>query len=204
MSCRTDCTLIVRIGLQPKAGEIMFWIGLFLVAGGTYTAVNKGLDSPVGIGLLAILPIAFVLSYPLMATLWVNEQVGIDGVIVDSFQFFSGVDTPSEVVVDCPNSNPPGENYSFGKAFISITVSLFAFLLLMICGALLLIAGLSIPIGILLSFGGGLLAMFSRESPKDNLALIMGLKALLAGTGLVIIIGLSFRLIHILSEAAYC
>lgn len=179
----------------------MFWLGLLLVTGGAYTAINKGLDSPIGIGLLAIIPLAYILAFPIMGIMWVNEQTGIDAAIVRSFQFLSGVDRPSEVVVECvPSAEYPGLGYSI----LSLLVYLTGLLLMAADAILMLVAIIGLPFGILLTSSGGLWTLITRNPAQDNLVLTKGFQMLLAGVASVITIGLSFRLIHYVTGLLVC
>lgn len=182
----------------------MFWLGLLFVAGGTYTAVNRGLDSPIGIGILAMLPLALILSVPFVALNWVNQQVGIDDLMFNSYMTLAGVDTPSDIVVECQAEQAQIEDFNWGEFFLSITVYLISLAILLVNLVLFLVATVGLPCGLVMSFGGGVWALITRGPPVDNIVLINGLMLLAAGTAATIVTGLSFRLIHYMTGTLIC
>lgn len=162
----------------------MFWVAAFLVVGGVYTFVNSDLFM---LMLFAVVP-AILLGFILMGAMWVNDRTGVSSMMVGSWQYLSGVDTPGEIVAECPEDS--NANFFLGMAIILIM--LVVAIANVVIGATAIIG---IPLGVLMTIVGGLHALATQSS--DMIA--RGLGVLTVGLGAVVASGLVMRLINVVT-----
>lgn len=160
----------------------MLFLGLLLLGGVAYRLVERMLPA-VAVGLI-LFPV-------LLAAFWFNDRTGVEDLVVHSWQLLSGVDTPGEIVVDCPTRTDSTRE----EALVGLLVSLLGLALALGNVFVALVALIGIPVGLVGSVVGGIHALITRRSTWLSPALSI----LLAGIGAVVVAGLVMRLMHWLS-----
>jgi len=157
----------------------MFFLGLLLVGGVTYNAVERAAPW---------IALAVILTIPMMGVMWVNDILGFDSFINESWQALSGVDTPNDVVPECPaGSQTTGW----------VLLLLFLPLLNAIPG---LVAIVGLPLGAVWAVAGGLRYLFD----KDEEWLKSGVGVFTLGLAGVVVAGLIMRITHALYLGVGC
>ncbi len=159
----------------------MFFLIFLLVAGVTYSAVEK-----VAPTILAWIALSVILMYPLMWLMWVSNTLGFESFLVNSWQSLSGVSSPGDIVPECAS----------GPTLWALV--LWVLPVLNAVPGFVAIFGL--PIGAIWSFVGGLRYLLDRNSDwlKSGIGVF--------GLGLlgVVLAGLVMRLTHFLYSTLGC
>lgn len=168
--------------VRPRAKGIMFWILAFLAAGSSYLLVSR---------LAPVVALALVGGPVLLGVLWINDHTGVSAMLVGSWQFLSGVDTPGDIVASCPSGASASDSLGVW-ALPLILVGLGLALLNLMLGLAVMFM---LPFGVLKGIGAGARSLWT--SNVDGLE--SGLRTLAIGLGLVIASGLIMRLMHFTS-----
>lgn len=166
-------------GLALEA--LMFWLALGLVSGGAYLAVGR-------FGLL--IAGSVLLAPAILFIAYVDQAVGILPLVIGSLEKIVGVSDLNQAIPDCP---PASVEHSMGFLLFSLAVSVLllgvAFLLVFVfLGALV-----ALPVGAASAVGGAVWTLATR----DRTALAFGLAGLAVGAGLVLVGGLTLRLMAV-------
>jgi len=159
----------------------MFFLILLVFAGAAYNAVYRSNFVQTWI---AVTIVAF---FPAMILLWVSDTLGISTFITSSWQFLSGVQTPGDIVPECP----------FGQQTGWVIPLLLLSLINVVPGGAAIVC---LPIGIAWTVVGGV-----RYLAKKEIAWMRsGIKVVCIGLIGLITAGLIMRLIHGLYSSYGC
>lgn len=158
----------------------MFFLLAFLIAGGSYYALER-----IAPGLLIALVVGVFIVTPLM---WFSAGTGIDGFIISSWQWLSGVGDPNGVFGECL----AGQSRN---AWV-----LFVFILTILNAAPGVIAVFGIPISVLVVAAG----VIQYVAAHKNDWFEMGLWGLTVSLGALILAGVIMRVIHYMSINTAC
>lgn len=176
----------------------MGWILLFVVAGGSYMAVN----SYVFPMLLLAFALGVVVFYILTAVQWVDNHSGVSTFMVKSFQTLSGVDTPGQVVQDNQCHFGTGAlNFDLFGFLATMVLSLVVIGLAVVNAVPGIVAMVTLPVALAVLLVGCISTIISVGEEKKILA--GGLALLTFGCGAVIVAGLMMRMIHALSGVCF-
>ncbi|HVS58434.1 MAG TPA: hypothetical protein VHD60_01695 [Candidatus Saccharimonadales bacterium] len=177
----------------------MFLLSILTVGGLTFVAVTRpwsttsgagsGEGAGIVVGVIALLIPLFLISF---FVLWLDDTTGISRMIEDSFKFFSGVNSPSDVVAGGKICS--GTGVAKGLFFLLLTVVLL--LSNFIFG---LVGVVGIPFGIIGCLVGAVYSFFSGEVKS----LVWGLAGFLIPLASIILAGLNMRAVHALSGALW-
>ncbi len=181
----------------------MFWIVLLLVTGGTYTAVNRGLDSPAGMALLALIPIGLILWVPIQGILWFNETTGVTAFLEESWLSISGNESMLDIMKECPEY-PSAEEFDMGKGLLTIILLLVSLVLLLVSGVFAAISAVGLPAGIIMTAGSALWVLFTKPSLREANPLTASLMVLMAAAASIVITGLLHRAIGYITGTMVC
>ncbi len=170
----------------------MFFLVLLGIAGTSYALVNAA--GILFLGIAIALPVVALI----FGALYVNDFTGVNTLIVKSFQTIVGVDTPNEMMPDCPPVDPGVEGW--GAWSLSMVVLIVLFFIAIGTALAGLASIVMIPLGMAWSVLGSLASLFKRN-PGPMAA---GLKCLLYGAAGIIAVGISLRIMNEVYLAAIC
>ena len=159
----------------------MFWILAFLASAGAYVFAH-----------MRVVAVALLVGPLILAVLWFSDQTHINALMVDSWQFLSGVQTPGAVVADCPDGSKQADNLGIWA------------IVPMLGGLALSIFNLAVGIGAIVMVPAGLVrgvvaatrSLWSRRAQ----GLEGAARWLAIGLGLVVLSGLIMRAVHAISQ----
>lgn len=167
----------------------MFWIAAFMLAGMTYILVDQ---------FAIYIAVAAIVALVLFGVVWLEMKTGLNMVMVRSWQFLSGVDTPDQIIVNNQDNCPMK---SEGEFFLSMAMVILLMVIAFANVLVGLVAIIGIPVGIVMTLGGAAMTVY-KEAKHDLLP--SGLQVLTYGLGAMILAGIVMRIMHIGSTWVPC
>ena len=152
----------------------MIFIVLFTTAAGTSALASR---------LLPAAAFGAIFAPVVLVAMWLNDRIGTSNLIVESWQWLSGVRSPGEVIVECDPQ--PSSGWYF-------LVLLITWVLVLGIAAAALAGLVCTPLGLIAAPFAGIHALATRSES----ALSTAVSLLLFGPAAVIVAGLGFRLEH--------
>jgi hypothetical protein len=170
----------------------MFWIAMLVASGVIYLIVNR-----MGLLLVAIAAVTVLLYFITLAAVWVNDSLGFQHFIVGSWQFLSGVDSPTEIM---STSCVDYRSETIGIDLWRLVLALVVLIIAVLNGIPILAGIIGVALGSIVSVLGAIATLVYREKAF----LVLGLAILFFGVAGVVVSGLAMRLMIGISSIKPC